>query len=232
MEKILFIDKPKGITSFDVIRLLRKKLGIKKMGHAGTLDPFATGLLIIGINEGTKHLSEYMGLSKTYVMDVLLGKRTETGDPEGMVLEEKEVIFAHSRELENKDIGKAKKIGLEQLKKILKGMEGEIELPIPKYSAVKHKGIPLYAYARKNIPVEEKLRKTEIFYLKLLGIEPQEKNIILKIEMKCEKGTYARAVGEEIGRRLGVPAMLQELRRTKIGDIDVGKAKNLEMIYY
>ncbi|MBI4085640.1 MAG: tRNA pseudouridine(55) synthase TruB [Candidatus Liptonbacteria bacterium] len=209
--EILFADKPKGITSFDVIRLLRKKLGIKKMGHAGTLDPFATGLLIVGIGEGTKRLNEYMGLPKTYVMDVLLGRRTDTGDPEGMTLEEKEV----------------KEIDESLLKKILKEMEGEIELPIPKYSAVKHKGIPLYAYARKNILVEEKLRTTRIFYLKLLGIEPREKSVVLKIEMKCEKGTYARAVGEEIGGRLGVPAMLENLRRTKIGDIDVSKAEKL-----
>lgn len=209
--EIFSIDKPKGITSFDVIRLLRRKLGMKKIGHAGTLDPFATGLLIVGTNEGTKKLNEYMSLPKTYVMNVLLGRRTETGDPEGTILEEKEV----------------KEIDESLLKKILKEMEGEIELPIPKYSAVKYKGVPLYTYARKNIPIEQKLRTTKIFYLKLLGIEPRENNVILKIEMKCGKGTYARAVGEEIGKRLGMPAMLQELRRTKIGDIDVNQAEKL-----
>ena len=244
VNQILFIDKPKGITSFDAIRILRKKFGIRKMGHAGTLDPFATGLLIVGIGEGTKRLNEYMSLPKTYMMDVLLGKSTDTGDPEGTALEEKEVTFAHSllrqwlrrasapvrlwRKLENKRIGEVKKINLEQVEKILKEMEGQIELPIPKYSAVKHKGMPLYAYARKGIAVEEKLRTTKIFYLKLLGIEPGGKDIILKIEMKCEKGTSARAVGKEIGRRFGVPAMLQDLRRTKIGDIDVSKAEKLE----
>lgn len=212
LSEILFIDKPRGITSFDVIRLLRKKFGVKKMGHAGTLDPFATGLLIVGVGEGTKRLNEYMGLPKTYLMDVLLGRRTETGDPEGTVLEEKEVG----------------QIDESLLKKVLKEMEGEIELPIPKYSAVKHKGIPLYAYARKNILVEEKFRKTRIFYLKLLAIEPQKSKIILKVEMKAEKGTYARAVGGEIGKRLGVPAMLQELRRTKIGDVDVSQAQKLK----
>ncbi len=209
--EILFIDKPKGITSFDVVRRLRKKLGMKRMGHAGTLDPFATGLLIVGVDKGTKRLNEYMSLPKTYLMDVLLGKRTETGDPEGTVLEKKEVG----------------EIDESLLEKTLKEMEGELTLPIPKYSAVKHKGIPLYAYARKNIPVEEKLRTTRVFYLKLLDIERQRKNIILQFEMKAEKGTYARAVAEEIGRRLGLPAMLQDLRRTKIGDIDVSQAQKI-----
>lgn len=221
-EDIIFIDKPAGITSFDVVSALRRKLGVKRIGHAGTLDPFATGLLILGVGAGTKKLKEFEALPKTYVMGVLVGRSTDTGDPEGKIIEEKE-----AREVKSTDI-----------EKILSGMEGKLELPIPKYSAVKHKGKPLYKYARKGIEVEEKLRTTEIFYLKLMGERATDGSTrltacgktIFEIEMKCEKGTYARAVGEEIGRRLGFPAMLVELRRTKIGDIDVNKARKLEEI--
>ncbi len=224
--EIIFIDKPKGLSSFDVIRQLRKKLGIKKMGHSGTLDPFATGLLIIGVGKGTKKLKEYASLPKTYRLAVLLGRCTDTGDPEGKIIEEEKVIFSNSNELENNK--KAKKVDIQFLKKILKEMEGELELPIPHYSAVKHKGVPLYKYARRGLPIEQRFRQTKIFYLKLLKIIQWPKQIILRIEMKAEKGTYARAVAEEIGRRLGVPAMLQELRRTRIGNIDIGQAKKLE----
>ena len=228
--EILLIDKPKGITSFDVIRVLRKKLGVKKIGHAGTLDPFATGLLIVGVGAWTKRMKEFETLPKTYLMDVRFGMRTDTGDPEGKILEEREVLFSNSRELENKEKEGAQKISLKQVEEVLAKMEGELELPIPKYSAIKHKGVPLYKYARRGIEVEEKLRTTKIFYLKLLKIIPELEYIIAQIEMKAEKGTYARAVAEEIGRRLNVPAMLQDLRRTKIGDIDVSDAKRIEEI--
>ena len=214
MEDIFFIDKPKGMSSFDVIRVLRKKLKIKKMGHAGTLDPQATGLLIIGVGKGTKKLKEFAQLSKTYLMEVLIGKRTETGDLEGKVVEEKEV----------------KKVDIKKVKKILKEMEGEIELQVPLYSAVKFKGRPLYKYAREGIKITPPKRKTKIFYLKLLDWKKEGKFFVLKIEMKCQKGTYARSVAEEIGRRLNFPATLKELRRLKIGNFDISKAKKITEI--
>src|SRR3989344_4160470 len=91
-DRIILIDKPRGLSSFDVIRVLRKKLGIHKMGHAGTLDPLASGLLLIGIEEGTKKLKDLIGLPKTYEVEILLGKKTETGDREGKVIEEAEVL--------------------------------------------------------------------------------------------------------------------------------------------
>lgn len=237
-DEILFIDKPKGITSFGVIRELRKKLGVKKIGHAGTLDPFATGLLIVGVGAGTKRMSEFEGMPKTYLMDVKFGMRTDSGDPDGKIIEE----------------NPGEKIDKETLSKILGEMEGEIILPIPKYSAIKHKGVRLYKYARKGIEVEEKLRTTKIFYLHLAANRKESENFfaasepnaalsqqrlklleqtqypIIRIEMKAEKGTYARAVAEEIGKRLGLPAMLQDLRRTKIGDIDVSEAKKIDAL--
>ncbi|MDA2936437.1 tRNA pseudouridine(55) synthase TruB [Patescibacteria group bacterium AH-259-L05] len=210
--EIIFIDKSKDMSSFDVIRVLRKKLGVKKMGHAGTLDPLATGLLIIGIDKGTKKLKQYVGLDKTYVMEVLLGKKTDTGDLEGKVIEEKQVD----------------KVSKEKIKNVLKSMEGELELPVPLYSAVKIKGKPLYKYARKGIEVEPPRRKTNIHYLKFLDLKKQGKRCILKVEMKCQKGTYARSVAEEIGSRLNLPATVENLRRTKIGDFNISQAQALD----
>lgn len=215
MEEILFIDKPKGMSSFDVIRILRKKLKIRKMGHAGTLDPLATGLLIIGVGKGTKRLKEFLNLPKTYLMDILLGKKTETGDLEGKIIEEKEV----------------KEINRKKVKEILKEMEGDIKLEVPLYSAVKLKGIPLYKYARKGIKITPPKRKVRIFYLKLLDFLKEDKFYILKVEMKCQKGTYARAVAEEIGKRLNLPATLKDLRRTKIGKINISQAQKLDPNY-
>ncbi|MEA3272689.1 MAG: tRNA pseudouridine(55) synthase TruB, partial [Patescibacteria group bacterium] len=230
MSEILFIDKPKGITSFDVIRILRKKLGVRKMGHGGTLDPLASGLLIIGIEKGTKKLNQYLNRKKTYIMDILLGKKTDTGDLEGKVIEEKKI----------------KEIDIKEIKKVLKQMEGEIEMEAPIYSAIKVKGKPLYKYARAGEKIKPPKRKVTIFHLKLLnykivipakaGIHSpvipakagiHKKEHTLRVEMECEKGTYARSVGEEIGKRLGYPATLKDLRRTKIGDIRVEDAKKL-----
>jgi tRNA pseudouridine55 synthase len=214
MKEILLVDKPKGISSFDVIRILRKKLKIKKMGHAGTLDPAATGLLIIGVGKGTKKLKKFLKLPKVYIMEVLLGKRTETGDLEGKVLEETEV----------------KEINIKKLKEVLKNLEGEIKLKVPLYSAVKVSGTPLYKLARKGVKVEPPLKKMKIYRLKLLGHWPKNKKYILKIEMKCGSGTYARSVAEEIGRKLGLPATLSNLRRTKIGQFNVKDAIKLKRI--
>lgn len=211
MREILFIDKPKGISSFDVIRELRKRLGVRKMGHAGTLDPMASGLLIVGVGSGTKRLAEFIGLPKTYRMRVLLGRRTATGDLEGEVVEERPVGT-----VTRKAVAAA-----------LAGMIGEIELPIPSYSAVKYKGRPLYHYARRGISVPQKIRRTPIYRLKLDGIEKEPRGIALDVELEAGKGTYARAVAEEIGRRLGAPATLAELRRMKIGAFDVKDASRL-----
>ena len=209
--EILLIDKPKGMTSFDVIRFLRKNLNIKKMGHAGTLDPMATGLLIIGVGSATKRLDEFMSLPKTYIMDILLGTKTDSGDLEGKILEEQNV----------------NSVDLEKVKTILAELVGKIELKAPIYSAIKLKGTPLYKYARQGKPVEVPIRKTEIYKLALLDDFKAGDKYILRAEMDCSKGTYARSVAEEIGRRLNLPATIKELRRTKIGEYKVEDAIKL-----
>ncbi|MFA5838884.1 MAG: tRNA pseudouridine(55) synthase TruB [Candidatus Paceibacterota bacterium] len=209
---IILIDKPKGITSFDVIRILRRKLGIKKMGHAGTLDPLASGLMIIGINEGTKKLSEYLKLPKIYVADILLGVSTETGDREGNVVEKKEV----------EDLNK------EKVEKVLKEMKGRLELKVPIYSAIKIKGKPLYAYAREGKEVELPKKDMEILDIKLIDISDNKNGSFnIKTEINVSSGTYIRSIAEEFGKRLGYPASLSDLRRIKIGDFDV---KNTERV--
>jgi len=212
MKEILLVDKPKGISSFDVIRILRKKLKIKKMGHAGTLDPQATGLLIIGVGKGTKKLKNYFKLPKTYLMDVLLGIKTDTGDLEGKIIEQKKVS----------------EIDLNQLEKVLGSLKGSHDLPVPKFSAIKIKGKKLYELARKGIDFTPPKRKMSIFSLKLLDVKKEKEKVLLKIEMNCGSGTYARSVAEEIGRRLGVPSVLKDLRRTKIGNFDVKDAMKIE----
>lgn len=211
---ILLIDKPVGITSFDVIRRLRKKLNIKKMGHAGTLDPLASGLMIIGIEDGTKKLGEYLKLDKEYVAGVLLGKKTATGDLEGGVVEEKAVDG----------------VSREQVSEALASMVGTLTLPVSAYSAIKKNGVPLYKKARaaaaRGESVDESelpLREMRVYEAKLLDIDEN----LIKVRFKVGSGTYVRSLGEELGKRLGYPATLASLRRTKVGDFKVEEASML-----
>jgi len=215
---IILVDKPKGITSFDVIRRLRRsaswRTGIKKLGHtlkppklghAGTLDPLASGLMIIGIGSGTKKLTEYLGLPKVYDVEVLFGRKTATGDMEGEILEEMKVTTVNHSEL----------------KEVLCGMIGTVELPVPAYSAVKQGGVPLYKKARKGQKVEVPIRKMQIKSIELGEIHEEGTYVVAKMKIDVESGVYIRSVAEEIGRRLDLPATVKELRRVSIGDFDI-----------
>jgi len=178
LKDILLVDKPKGITSFDVIRILRKKLGVRKMGHAGTLDPLATGLLIIGVSDGTKKLKDLIGLPKTYETEILIGKRTTTGDMEGEVLEKKFV-----KRLKTKDVAE-----------ILDGMVGVLKLPVPIYSAIKKGGKPLYKYAREGEDVEVPIKNMKIYNMELLNIVCSNEECVVFVRMDVGSGTYVRSV--------------------------------------
>lgn len=202
---ILLIDKPAGITSFDVIRKLRRKLGVKKMGHAGTLDPLASGLMIIGIGKGTKKLFDYLRLPKVYQAEILLGKSTDTADISGKVIEEKEV----------------RNLDLAIVKKEVEGMVGEIDLAVPLYSAIKKKGRPLYSYARRGETVEIPVKKMEVREVRFLGLEKNNDQVSLLVEFFVGSGTYIRSLVEELGRRLGYPTTLKNLRRLSIGRFQV-----------
>lgn len=211
-DNILLIDKPKGITSFDVIRKLRKETGIRKMGHAGTLDPIATGLLIIGVGPGTKKMNDFIKLDKTYQTEILIGVKTDTADLDGEFLEEVKV--------EN--------IDRKKLNSIINNLTGQLKLPVPLYSAVKVDGVPLYKRARggeKNLTPP--VKQMTIYSAKIHDLRKADRNFILDLELHVSSGTYVRSIAEEIGRRLGYPATVKELRRLTVGDYSVEDARKL-----
>lgn len=210
-DEILLIDKPEGISSFDVIRILRRSRGVRKMGHAGTLDPLASGLLVIGVGEGTKKLSEYLKLPKQYEADIALGMSTATGDREGPVVKQApvyEISESHAQE-------------------ILAEMTGILSLPVPRYSAIKENGVPLYARTRRGETVIPPTREMRIDRAEFRDIRREGASVILSVVLDVGSGTYIRSVAEEIGRRFGVPAMLWKLRRTKIGSFDIRHAEKI-----
>lgn len=222
VSEILLIDKPKGITSFDVIRRLRRQLGIKKMGHAGTLDPLATGLMIIGVGSGTKKLTGLVKLDKEYMADVLIGERRTTGDVEGEVVEEKEV-------------GEPAEILRSKISAVLTDMLGELTLPVSAYSAIKVDGVPMYKRARKaeqkgEVVEDVPMRVMRVDEVELLGVEVGGGRAVAQIRFMVGSGTYIRSLAEELGRRLSYPATLKDLRRTKVGDFDIKDAKQIEEI--
>lgn len=204
---IMLIDKPKGITSFDVIRRLRTELGVRKMGHSGTLDPLATGLLIVGVGEGTKRLAELIGLPKSYDARIELGKRSDTGDADGNVVEERAVP-----ELTDADVRAA-----------LSSMVGELDLAVPAYSAVKRGGKPLYELARAGKEVEPPVKLMKVSGAELLNRDDR----LLSVRFHVASGTYIRSLAEELGRRLGTVALVRELRRLSIGPYSVEDARPL-----
>jgi len=205
--EILLVDKPVGITSFDVIRRLRKELGIRKMGHAGTLDPLATGLLIIGVGDGTKKLREYIGLPKVYDARIVLGTKTDTGDITGKITETSPVptLSEHT------------------IHAVLQGLCGEVFLPVPVYSAIKQRGAPLYERARKGESVVPPVSRMYVRAADLLDLGSG----FISIRFDVESGTYIRSLAEEVGRRLGTVATLGALRRISVGPYRVEDARHL-----
>lgn len=208
---IILIDKPVGITSFDVIRKLRRELGIKKMGHAGTLDPLASGLLIIATEEDTKKLEQFIKLPKTYEVAVRVGEKRSTGDLEGEIVEKVEVS----------DISE------DTIQKVLEGFVKTHVLKVPLYSAIKVNGKPLYWYARNNMEVETPLKEMEVRGVKLLHLEKGDGFITIHLELSVTSGTYIRTLAEEFGRLLGYPATTAALRRTIVGEYNVKDAKKI-----
>jgi len=220
--EIIIIDKPKGITSFDVIRQLRRRLNIKKIGHAGTLDPLATGLMVIGVGPGTKKLTEYIKLDKEYVAEVLIGESRTTGDMEGPVVEQREV--EETVEILHSKISTA-----------LENLVGEIELPVSAYSAIKVDGVPMYKRARKAEKTGEEIEQIPVRSMRVYEAELQDLVIgnsraVATIRFFVGSGTYIRSLAGELGRCLGYPATLKGLRRTKVGGFNIENAKKIAEI--
>jgi len=207
----ILIDKPVGPSSFGVIARLRKITSLKKIGHAGTLDPFASGLLVCAIGrEATREIEKFVKLDKEYVADVVLGKRTDTFDRQG------ETIFEYSGE----------KIAKKKIKEVVASFSGKQEQIPPMFSAKKINGKKLYELARQGIEIERQPSKIEIFKIKILKYNWPR----LKIRVKCSSGTYVRSLADDIGQKLGCGAYLEELRRTKIGKFDVKKAVKISCL--
>ena len=204
MDIIISINKPKGITSHDAVSKVKRNLKVKKAGHTGTLDPMATGLLLVCVNRATRIASYFSNLDKEYRAVMKLGEATDTQDAEGQVISRCDSI-----DVDDADIREA-----------LESFEGNILQQPPMFSALKHKGKPLYKLARKGIEIERKPREVHIKYIKLLDINLP----YVTFKTLCSKGTYIRTLCDDIGRKLGTGAHLYELERSGIGQYGIDES--------
>lgn len=209
---ILVINKPAGPTSHDIVDKIRKISSIKKVGHAGTLDPFAEGLLVILVGPATKFQSRFMTMPKTYVATLKLGQISNTYDVTGS----KSQITST----------KTQKIIKSQILNMLKQFIGEIKQTPPIYSAIKIKGKRAYELARKGIKPKLKPRKVKIYDIRCREYKWPK----LKIEVKCSKGTYIRSLAHDIGKKLSCGAYLEKLTRTKIGKFNIDNSVRIDKL--
>lgn len=214
-DRMLLIDKPAGLTSFGVVahvrRVLSEEAGRKiKVGHTGTLDPFATGLLILMTGKNTKKCQEFLKLDKVYEATIKLGAKSTTGDPEGELTEQK---------IETPP-------PLTEVEKVVQTFTGEIDQKLPAFSAVKIDGERAYKLARKGKKVDMPTRKVTIYKIEILNYSFP----LLKIRCHVSSGTYIRTLGEDIGEKLKTGAYLTALCRLKIGAYDIKDATTLDAL--
>lgn len=211
MDGVLIINKPKGFTSHDVVNILRKALNTKKIGHTGTLDPNATGVLPILIGKATKISKYLIEHNKTYIATISLGEKTDTGDDQGNIIE-KDLNFQN--------------ISCKQIGDVLKTFIGKQKQIPPIYSAIKINGKKAYEYARKGQTVELEPRNIEIYSIDLIKIENNE----ITFEVSCSKGTYIRTLCEDIAKKLGTIGYMKELTRTNVNEFKLGNAVTIDEI--
>ncbi len=207
---VLVLDKPKDMSSTEAVEKIKRLLRVRKAGHGGTLDPFATGVLPICIGKGTKIAQFILAGDKVYEGAFELGIITDTYDLTGEVVERRPVP----------------ELSLTEIEKAMEAFVGVIEQVPPPYSAAKYKGRPLYQWARKGIRVEKEPKKVEILEFRLKGYEPPR----VYFEVYCSKGTYVRSLVHEVGQKLGCGATLVELTRTRKGPFTLEEALSLEEI--
>ena len=209
---IALIDKQQGFTSHDVVAKLRKLLGTKKIGHAGTLDPMATGLLLMGVGAGTKLMQFLSGLDKTYLATIRLGASSSTDDAQGELGESRD----------------ASQVSREQLEAEILKLTGNIEQVPSSVSAIKVDGKRAYDLGRAGEEVVLKSRKVTVSRFEIVG-EPLvvEKYLDINVEVDCSSGTYIRALARDLGEALGVGGHLTALRRTRIGSFEVSNAREI-----
>ena len=208
MDGLVLIDKKEGLTSYDIIRLVKRIYKTRKVGHCGTLDPFASGLLIVGINQATKVMTFLEHDYKEYEATIKFGVATDSYDTEGKVVEEKEVINCND----------------EQINEVLASFVGEITQTPPVFSSIHVDGKKLYEYARNNIEVEVPSRNVFIHDIRLL----ENNKDSIRIYVKCSRGTYIRSLGVDIAKKLNNVGHLSALRRLSIGNVSVDMANSYE----
>lgn len=204
---VLLLDKPAGPSSNTVLQRAKRLLGAARAGHTGTLDPLASGLLVIALGEATKFAGALLDADKSYRARLKLGERTATGDAEGAVLSRSPVAVSEC-----------------ELRAALERFRGEIEQVPPMYAAIKHEGRPLYAYARRGESVARAARRVVVRRLELQSFEGETATL----QVECSKGTYVRTLAEDIGERLGCGAHLAALERLAVGSFVLGDAVKLE----
>ena len=216
MNGIILIDKPKNYTSRDIVNIMGKKLHTKKIGHTGTLDPIATGVLVLCVGKYTKLVDILTSYNKEYIATVILGIETDTLDITGTILKEEKCS-----------------ISIDKIKTALEHFEGKYIQEVPKYSAVKINGKKLYEYARNNEDVVLPKREVEIKNIELIDkpIYESEKTIF-KFKTTVSKGTYIRSLIKDIGAFLGVKATMKELRRTRQGNFSIDECNKIDDINY
>jgi len=215
-DSVLLIDKPSGMTSFGVVARVRRKLSQQlgkkaKVGHTGTLDPFATGLMIIVTGKECRNAGNYSKLDKVYEATIQLGQTSSTSDPEGEITEVSDLIPT-----------------LDDVNEVLQGFLGEIEQTPPAYSAIKINGQRAYKLAREGKVVDMPSRLVTVYSLELVDYTYPE----IKIRVHVSSGTYIRTLAEDIGLQLGTGAYCTQLRRTKIADFSIGDAAQLDPDQY
>lgn len=207
---ILLVDKPPGMTSHDVVDRVRRKFHIKKVGHCGTLDPNATGLLILVLGKATKISERLMGQDKVYQGSIELGRETNSYDVDGETVSENDVPD----------------LTLEDVNKFAATFKGDQMQTPPMVSAIKKDGVPLYKLARKGIEVERPPRLIHVYYFRVKDYTAPE----CTFEIACTKGTYIRSLAHDLGKQIGCGAFLKTLRRTVSGDFNVKDARPLKDI--
>jgi tRNA pseudouridine55 synthase len=208
MEGIAIINKPSGITSHDVVSRVRRRFNMRRVGHAGTLDPLATGVLVILLGKATKLFDKFVAYDKAYAATLRLGTQTTSADITGTVIEQ--------RPFED--------VTVDQIKGTFEQFVGESDQFPPMVSAVKFKGERLYKLARKGVVVERTARRIRIDSLKLVDFKLPE----VKFYLECSKGTYVRTLAEDVGQRLGCGACITQIERTKVGPFSIQDAVKIE----
>lgn len=211
MEGIIVVDKPSGMTSHDVVSRVRRRFNMRRVGHAGTLDPLATGVLIMLLGRSTKLFDQFVSFDKAYAATLKLGTQTTSADITGEIIDQKP--FDHISQI--------------QVETVLRQFVGESEQMPPMVSAVKYKGERLYRLARKGIVVERPARKIRIDVLNMIDFQlPQ-----VRFYLECSKGTYVRTLAEDVGAKLGCGACITQIQRTRVGKFQLEDAVKLEDLH-